>query len=216
MISRRHFIQLGSMSGVVLGVSSFAQGVVEESQSALPPSTSALKSMKEQAKPITLDERRGRQEKARRLMESNRIDALLLMEGTSLDYFTGVRWEGGERLFAMVLPAKGAAFYVTPAFEEGRAREQLAHAPDGSKPDVRVWQEDESPYARVAEGLSDRGVADGTVGVEETVKFAFSDNLRKASSSTTLTSATPVTAGCRMIKSRHEIELMRLAAKVTL
>jgi hypothetical protein len=63
MISRRHFIQLGSMSGVVLGVSSFAQGGVEESQSALPPSISALKSMKEQAKPITLDERRERQER---------------------------------------------------------------------------------------------------------------------------------------------------------
>ena len=129
MISRRHFIQLGSMSGVVLGVSSFAQGGVEESQSALPPSISALKSMKEQAKPITLDERRERQEKARRLMESNRIDALLLMEGTSLDYFTGIGWWGGERLFAMVLPAKGAAFYVCPAFEEERAREQIAAAP---------------------------------------------------------------------------------------
>ncbi len=83
--------------------------------------------MKDQAKPITLEERRERQEKARRLMESNRIDALLLMEGTSLNYFTGIRWWGGERLFAMVLPAKGAAFYVCPAFEEGRAREQIAN-----------------------------------------------------------------------------------------
>ncbi len=49
MISRRHFVQLGSMSGAVLGVSSFAQGGVEESQSALPRSISALKSMKDQA-----------------------------------------------------------------------------------------------------------------------------------------------------------------------
>ncbi len=107
-------------------------------------------------------------------------------------------------------------FYVCPAFEEGRAREQIAQSPDGNNPDVRIWQEDENPYERVAQGLSDRGIAVGTVGVEETVKFVFSDNLRKSAADATFASATPVTAGCRMIKSSHEIELMRLASKVTL
>ena len=216
MISRRHFVQLGSMSGAVLGVSSFAQGGVEESQSALPPSIAALKSMKDKAKPITVDERRERQEKARRLMESNRIDALLLMEGTSLDYFTGIRWWGGERLFAMLLPAKGAAFYVCPAFEEGRAREQMAMAPEGGQPDVRTWQEDANPYQLVAQGLRDRGISTGTVGMEETVRFLFSSEIAKAVPQAKIVSGTPVTAGCRMVKSNHEIELMRLANQVTL
>ena len=216
MISRRHFIQLGSMSGVVLGVSSFAQGVVEESQSALPPSISALKSMKEQAKPITLDERRERQEKARRLMESNRIDALLLMEGTSLDYFTGIRWWGGERLFAMVLPAKGAAFYVCPAFEEERAREQIAAAPEGNRADVRTWNEDANPYQLVAQGLKDRGISTGKLGMEETVRFLFTNEIANAAPQVNIVSGTPITAGCRMVKSDHEIALMRLANKATL
>ena len=216
MISRRHFIQLGSMSGVVLGVSSFAQGVVEESQSALPPSISALKSMKEQAKPITLDERRGRQEKARRLMESNRIDALLLMEGTSLDYFTGIRWWGGERLFAMVLPAKGAAFYVCPAFEEERAREQIAAAPEGNRADVRTWNEDANPYQLVAQGLKDRGISTGKLGMEETVRFLFTNEIANAAPQVNIVSGTPITAGCRMVKSNHEIALMQLANKATL
>src|SRR5580692_5444221 len=215
MISRRHFVQLGSMSGAVLGVSSLAGGV-EESHSALPPSISALKSMKEQAKPITVEERRARQEKARHLMESNHIDALLLMEGTSLDYFTGIRWWGGERMFAMVLPARGAAFYVCPAFEEGRVREQLANAPEGERPDVRTWQEDESPYQRVAQGLKERGMAGGRLGMEETMRFVFSDGIVQAAPQATLASATPVTAGCRRIKSAHEIALMRLACQVTL
>ena len=149
-------------------------------------------------------------------MRDNNLSAIFLGQGTSLAYFTGIHWQGGERLFAMILPAKGDAFYVSPAFEEGRAREQIAQAPEGNKPDVRIWQEDESPYQRVAQGLTDRGLSTGTIGVEETVKFVFSDNIRKAASGATFTSATPVTAGCRMIKSRHEIELMRLAAKVTL
>jgi len=172
--------------------------------------------MRERAHPITREERRARQEKARALMEGNELDAVLLMEGTSLDYFTGIRWWGGERMFAMVLPARGAAFYVCPGFEEGRAREQIAKAPEGEQADVRIWQEDESPYQRIAQGLKDRGMLTGKIGIEETVRFVFREGVEKAAPQTKLVSATPVTAGCRMIKSNAELELMRLASKVTL
>src|SRR6202043_3524753 len=113
-------------------------------------------------------------------------------------------------------PAKGAAFYVCPGFEEGRAREQIKNAPDGEQPDVRVWQEDESPYERIAQGLKERSIAGGTIGIEETVRFVCADGIAKAASQVTLASATPVTAGCRMIKTAHEIALMRLASQVTL
>jgi Xaa-Pro dipeptidase len=215
MFSRRSFLQSGSLAaGISVALPKLAQAA--DCDKSLPPALAALQTLRAEAKPITVEERTARQEKARRLMTENNLSAVLLAQGTSLAYFTGIRWEGGERLFAMVLPAKGEAFYVSPAFEEDRAREQLAKAPDGSHPDLRVWQEDESPYARVAQGLTDRGIASSTIGLEETIKFLFTDNLRKAAPSATFTSATPVTAGCRMIKSRHEIDLMRLAAKVTL
>ncbi len=216
MISRRRFVQLGTVAGAALGANSLGRANAEESHSPLPPSIASLKPMKEQAKPITLAERHDRQQKACRLMEANRIDALLLMEGTSLDYFSGIRWWGGERLFAMVLPARGAAFYVCPAFEEGRAREQIAAAPDGEQPDVRTWQEDDNPYQRLAQGLKDRGISAGTLGMEEAVRFVFSSEIAKAALQLKIVSGTPVTAGCRMVKSNHEIELMRLANKVTL
>src|SRR6266851_1438014 len=214
MLSRRHFLQSGSLAVGATTLPVLAHAA--EGDKSLTPAIAALRTLRGEAKPITIEERAARQEKARRLMRENNLSAILLTPGTSLAYFTGIRWEGGERLFAMVLPARGEAFYVSPAFEEGRAREQIAQSPDGGIPDLRVWQEDESPYARVAQGLSDRGITSGTIGVEETVKFVFSDNLRKAAASATFTSATPVTAGCRMIKSRHEIDLMRLASKVTL
>jgi Xaa-Pro dipeptidase len=149
-------------------------------------------------------------------MRENELDAILLMEGTSLRYFIGIRWWGGERAFAFVLPAKGAAFYVCPAFEEGRAREQIANAPEGRALDVRTWQEDESPYVLIAQGLKDRELATGKLGMEETVRFVFSEGITKAAPQVTIKSATPVTAGCRMIKSTHEIALMRLANQVTL
>ena len=214
MLSRRRFIQAGTMaSGAALATH---PAFAEEKCAPLPPSIAGLKSMKDQATPITRDERRDREEKARRLMQASNLDAILLMEGTSLSYFTGIQWHGGERLFAMVLPAKGMAFYVCPAFEEGRAREQIANAREGEQGDVRVWQEDESPYQRVAQGFKDRGIATGSIGMEETVRFVFTEGIAKAAGQVKIASATPVTAGCRMIKSDHEIALMRLASKVTL
>jgi Xaa-Pro dipeptidase len=194
----------------------FGSNAASGDEASLPPSIAALKSRKSEAAPLTREERTERQERARRLMAENSLDAIVLMEGTSLRYFTGIRWWGGERLFAFVLPAKGSGFYVCPAFEEGRAREQMANAPDGGQADIRIWQEDESPYQRVTQGLSDRGIAGGKIGIEEEIRFVFSDGMRKSAPHSTMASATPVTAGCRIIKSAHEIALMRLASQVTL
>jgi Xaa-Pro dipeptidase len=105
---------------------------------------------------------------------------------------------------------------VCPGFEEGRAGEQIANAPHGQQADIRIWQEDESPYRRLAQGLTDRGIAGGKIGLEETMRFVFSDGIAKAAAQAIVASATPVTAGCRMIKSAQEIRLMRLASEVTL
>ena len=214
LLSRRRFLQSGSLAAAVSTALPDLAHAAEVDK--LPSPIAALRSLRGDATAISVSERRERYEKARGLMRENGLSAILLTEGTSLNYFTGIRWWGGERLFAMVLPLKGEPLYVCPAFEEGRAREQIAKSPDGDTPDVRIWQEDESPYDRVAQGLGDRGIASGAVGIEETVKFVFSDNLRKAAASASFVSATPVTAGCRMSKSQHELDLMRLASKATL
>ena len=218
MISRRRFLKAGSITAGVAMASSVraAARASECSEQKAAPSIAGLKSRKSEATPITREERAQRWERARQLMSENALDGILLMEGTSLKYFTGIRWWGGERTFALVLPQKGSPFYVCPAFEEGRAREQIANAPEGENPDVRVWQEDQSPYHLIAQGLKDRGIAAGKLGLEETVRYVFAEGIGKAAAQTTITSATPVTAGCRMIKSAHEIALMRLAAHVTL
>lgn len=217
MISRRRFLELGSVAGgIALTPNSLGASAQNPGDASLPPSIARLQSRKNDAKPITREERAERLDRARTLMAENALDAIVLMEGTSLRYFTGMRWWGGERMFALVLPAKGNAFYVCPGFEEGRAREQIANAPGGENPDVRIWQEDESPYQRVAQGLKERGLSTGKIGMEETMRFVFVDGIAKAAPQATLASATPVTAGCRMIKSENEIALMRLASQVTL
>jgi Xaa-Pro aminopeptidase len=160
---------------------------------------------------ITDEERLARIEKARRLMTENGIAAMFLEPGSSMFYYTGVRWGLSERPFGVVIPAKGELAYVTPAFEEQRARELIKFSND-----VRVWQEDESPYARVAEILRDRGIATGRVGIEERVRFFIVDGIRREAPQIDLVSATPVTAGCRMYKSAAEIALMQRANDITI
>jgi Xaa-Pro dipeptidase len=222
MLTRRSFLWMSSaVAAVAHAPTLFAQrgrgGGDAPGNLALPPSIAALPSMRSQARPITSDERRSRIEKARRLMTQEKIDALVLTGGTSLVYFTNIRWGGGERLFACVIPVRGEPFFVCPAFEEDRAREQIALGPfGGARADVRTWNEDESPYALVVAGLKDRGITTGTIGIDETAKFVWSDAIRSAAAQLNVVSGTPVTAGCRMIKDAHELELMRIACAATL
>ena len=150
-------------------------------------------------------------------MAQEKIDALVLTGGTSLVYFTNIRWGGGERLFACVIPVKGEPFFVCPRSKRtARAsRSRLGPFGDGLA-DVRTWNEDESPYALVARGLKDRGVSTGRVGIEETTKFVWSDGIASAAPQLKVVSGTSITAGCRMIKDAHELDLMRTASQATL
>ncbi|HEY3744008.1 MAG TPA: Xaa-Pro peptidase family protein, partial [Bryobacteraceae bacterium] len=182
----------------------------------LPPSIAALKSRRSEAVPITNQERLQRIENAQRLMKENKIDAICMMGGTTLEYFTNMHWWTSERLTFMVLPQRGEPFFVTPSFEEGRTREQLSNGPIGDNAHVMTWQEDDSPYQKVAFGLKERGVSSGSLGFEEQTKYVFVEGVGKAAPAIKAVNATPVTAGCRMIKSPAEIALMRLAASVTL
>lgn len=175
---------------------------------AAAPAVAQLKSRRGEAKPIAAAEREQRVERARELMVANRLDAICLAGGTSLRYFTGVRWGNSERFFACVLPARGDAFFICPAFEEDRAREQA-----GSNARVLTWQEDDDPYALVGAGL---GKASARIGIEERMVFAFSDGVARANRGFELASATPVTAGCRARKSPAELALLKLANEVTL
>jgi Xaa-Pro dipeptidase len=215
--SRRSFLQTAGMATTVaLAQPAGAFSTDDESKTKQPEAIAKLKSRKAEAQPITTAERQQRIEKARQLMAENKIDAIMITGGTSLVYFTNIHWWMSERLFAVILPVKGKPFYVCPAFEEDRAREQIAGGPGGTDAEVRTWQEDESPYQRIAEGLKDRKISAGNVGIEETVRYVFSEGLSEAAPGLHLVSATAVTAGCRMIKSQHELQLMKLANEVTL
>ena len=209
--NRRKFLQAGALAGAA-AVTPVANAATPEQDSALPPAFNGLKPLGSRVKPITPDEYKARQARAQQLMaEANpKFDALFVAPGTALYYFTGIHWWPSERLLGFFLPQKGEPFFVCPAFEEGRMREQLRFPAE-----VRVWQEDESPTKLAAGILSDRGLRTARIGVEEFAQFTFFDHLREAASGCTFASADPITIRCRGVKSEHELELMRLACEAT-
>ncbi len=217
--TRRTFLQTGATAGLAVGVagcSNSPETAQAQTQSAMPssgphPAVAALKPMTADVKPITREERVERVQKAQRLMAENKLSAIFLEGGSSMFYFTGVRWGLSERPFVAVIPAKGDIAWVCPGFEEERARELVA-----KDAEVRVWQEDESPYRQIAGILRDRGAASGRIGVEERLRFFVFSGVRKESPAADFVDAEVVTAGCRMFKSPTELALMQKANDITI
>ena len=209
--NRRKFLRAstGLAATTAVGLSSTACENTESES--LPDPILALNPMTGGINPITDSERLERIDKARALMLENNIDAIFIEPGSSLFYYTGVRWSNSERMFGFILPAKGEPAYVCPQFEEERARELTKFSND-----IRAWEEDESPYALVANILKDRGIHAGTIGMEERVRFFLFDGIRKEAPQATFVSADPVTAGCRIYKSDNEIALMQRATDITI
>src|ERR1044071_3689371 len=204
---RRDFLRL---SAGIAGATLLGESLVHAQQGTQPEPIRQLRRMTDNVVPITLEERKGRIEKAQKLMRDQHIDAIYIEPGSSMFYYTGMRWGTSERMFAVVIPARGELAWVCPKFEEERARELITMGRD-----VRTWEEDESPYQRVAEIFRDRGVR-GRVGIEERVRFFLFDGIRKAAPGLQYVSATPITAGGRMFKSPADIALMQKANDITI
>jgi len=206
-IDRRGFMQ------VAAGAASLALLPARESraeETAVPDAVKNLKSRLDGVEPITDEERKSRIDKAQGLMKENGLGAVYVESGSGLFYYTGVRWGRSERMFAMVIPAEGDPAWVCPAFEEERARELIRFGND-----IRTWEEHESPYRLVSQILADRGVRAGKMGIEETTRFFFVDGIQKESPGLEMVSADPVTVGCRVIKSKAELALMKRANEIT-
>src|SRR5258708_367518 len=162
-------------------------------QTQTPPAFSTLKPLGDRVRPITADEFHARLLRAQSLMAQTNpaFDALLIGPGTSLYYFTGIRWWLSERLLALIIPRTGQPILISPAFEESRMRESLLYAAE-----VRAWQEDENPSKLIATSLADRGLRTGRIGIEERLPFTFYDHFRAVAPAYDFVSADPVTIGC--------------------
>src|SRR5678816_93610 len=90
MPTRREFFERSSaaVAASLVARSVAAQSPAPEQGTPMPPSIKALTSMRSLARPISVAEREARLAKARTLMGAEKIGALFLTGGTSLNYFT--------------------------------------------------------------------------------------------------------------------------------
>ena len=201
MLTRRVFLQSAAAAPVLASGAGFARD----------SAASKLKSLTGGAKPIAAEELHSRLEKAQGLMAQRKVAALLIESGTSLEYFTGIRWHRSERTTLAIIPASGAVLVVTPAFEEPSVRETLQVGGD-----VKPWNEHENPFEVVVQGLKARGIESGVLAAESTIRFFIVAGIRQASNTYEIVPADAIVRACRLIKSQAELALMQMANDVTI
>ena len=152
---------------------------------------------------IALAERMARLDKARALVEAAGADALLIGAGASLRYFAGIPWGATERLVALLLPVKGQPILICPRFEQGSLEAAVE-----IEAELRLWEEDESPYALVADA------ARGRLLLDPQLPYGMASAL--AATGLELGDGAGVIDACRMIKSPAELALLRQAKAMTL
>ena len=216
-ISKRNFLKASSASVATMAMASQTLTSTSianplSSQSTFGKSqSSTLKPITNNIKGISPAERLKRISQAQKLMQALDISALILEPGAAMDYFSGIQWWRSERLTAVIIPREGKVSVVCPFFEEPSVRESLAIGDD-----IRVWQEHESPFTLIKNILKDSGLNKGKVAFENSVRYFVLSGVMSALPNMQHVSAEPVTRGCRMYKSQHELELMHKANEVTL
>jgi Xaa-Pro dipeptidase len=200
MNSRRDFLQ-----------NSLALSVLAALPMAAVNAAADLQSLTTAARPISKQERQARLAKVQGLMSEQKIRALLIEPGSSLEYFTGIQWHRSERTTLAVIPASGSVMVVTPAFEEPSVRETLDVGGD-----VRPWDEHESPFEKIVQCLRDRSIDSGAIAAESTMRFFIIAGVRQVSASYEVVPADAIVRACRLLKSPAELALMQIANDVTI
>ncbi|MCG8206740.1 M24 family metallopeptidase [Tenacibaculum finnmarkense] len=161
--------------------------------------------------PIQKEEFQARINKACLMMKAQNKQAMYLHAGTNLFYFTGMKWSSSERMVGAILFQNGDLHFIAPKFEKGTILDFML-----IKGDVNCWEEHKSPFKLFTKILIQNKVIQGDILMDEATPFFIIDGINKCNEVFTLESATPITAGCRMIKSDAEIAIMQHAMNITL
>jgi Xaa-Pro dipeptidase len=200
-MSRRSFVSMTVGAALAAG----GRGFVPMAQAASAGVTAS-------PQPITAVEHAARVAKVQTVMREQHLAALLVESGSSLEYFTGIRWWRSERTTAALIPADGQPIVVTPFFEVPSVRESLK-----IDAEIQHWNEDESPFALLAGALDALPRPDEPVALEETTRAFIVEGVRKAlKTHRQAILGDKVVNACRTIKSPAELALMQVANDITL
>ncbi len=144
-----------------------------------------------------------RLDRARRRMEVDGVDVMLLSVGADLPYFCGYEAMPLERLTMLVVPRDREATLVVPGLEAPRVVE---------RPDVfsiRPWVETDDPIALVS---CLTGAAE-VIAIGDNTWSGFLVDLMGAMPSASFRRASTITGPIRSVKDQAEIERLRAAAE---
>jgi len=207
LLTRRAALRAVAATAAVAATSKFALAAADGAAR-----VSGLKPMTAGARPISPTERLARITKLQGLMQQQKIAALLVDTGSTLDYFTGVRWHLSERVTAAVIPASGKTVIVTPFFEQPSIHEMLQIPAE-----IRTWQEDGDPFELIAGVLNDPRAPAGPLAVDGTTRYYVLDAVTKAlKRQRQVVPGHELVRACRMFKSPAELALLQIANDVTL
>lgn len=151
--------------------------------------------------------------RARALMGNENIDFLVVGPSADLRYLLGSKQRTSERLALLVVPRKGHAHMVLPAFEAP----SLPDLPEDVQ--ITTWGESDNPAALVS-GLvkSATGVASEsaavTIGVSDRVWAVFLLQLQEELSEAIFKRGASALSALRLTKTPEEIRLLRQSGLV--
>ena len=137
----------------------------------------------------------------------------MLTGGTSLVYFTDMRWGLSERLFAMVLPGEGRRLLsCAPRSRKTGRASRSRPARSARRPTCGPGRSTRARTSAWRRACAIAASPPGTLGIEETVRFVFSDGVAKAAPTLTTVERHARHRRLPHVKDAHELELMRLAS----
>lgn len=155
------------------------------------------------AKPLTTDVYARRMDIARKQMQEQGLDLLLLSLGLDLPYISGYTAMPLERLTMLVVPRDGEAQMVIPRMEAARV------VPQPGVFELRPWGETENPVEIVAKLAADAGSV-GNVAIGDQMWARFLVELIPLMPGATFSRADVVTS-MRMIKDSAEVAALKAA-----
>lgn len=157
---------------------------------------------------IARAEYEARIEQVRARLHDLKLAAIILEAGTDMLWLGGPRWGRSERALLLVIPARGEARLIAPAFEAGTLKARAG----GLDFPLAPWDEHEDPHALALATLT---ASRGPIVVGSDTRGFVIEGLRRVAPGRGWSASTAVIEPSRRRKSPAELVILRRANEVT-
>lgn len=149
-------------------------------------------------------------------MQTQDIDALVLVPGSNMRYVSGLGFSTKLRISMLIVPHAGMPVLILPTMEVPRARQSALFPMD-----ILGWDDDAGPLPLLQQVIGDMGLSATTMGlsdlkiaVENSVMRVFELRALESTTEANICNADPLLAQLRMHKDADELDAMQRAITV--